>query len=324
LAPRPCLTLEWADGGHDVSTSWDSEDSFWKRTALYSAIAVAVVAAGGAIYYFEFMKKPVPPAAAPVAQAPAQAAPEPEKEHHPIASAPDRPLPKLSDSDSEMASALAGVLGKTPIDQMLVPEMVIRHIVVTIDNLPRNKVAEQMRPLRPIGGETKVITTGDTTTLSPENAARYAALMKLVQSTDIKQLGALYIRYYPLFQQAYEDLGYPGQYFNDRLVEVIDHLLQTPDIRQPIELKQGKVFYEFADPALEARSAGQKLLMRMGPQNEAILKDKLKELRVYVTTSQDTPKEATPEATPGTAAAPADTAAPAVRPDTVPEATPAR
>ncbi len=69
------------------------------------------------------------------------------------------------------------------------------------------------------------------------------------------------------FSRSYEDLGYPGQYFNDRLVEVIDHLLQTPDLRGPIELKQGRVFYEYADPALESRSAGQKLLMRMGGDN---------------------------------------------------------
>ena len=225
-----------------MSTSWDSEDSFWKRTALYSAIAVAVVAAGGAIYYFEFMKKPVPPAAAPAAQAPAASPAEPEKEHHPIASVPDKPLPKLNESDSEMGSALAGVFGKGPIDQMLVPEMVIRHIVVTVDNLPRNKVAEQMRPLKSIGGDAVVVTSGDSTLLSEQNSARYAAFMKLVQGVDIKQLGSLYIRYYPLFQQSYEDLGYPGQYFNDRLVEVIDKLLQTPDVHGPNPQKQGKVF----------------------------------------------------------------------------------
>jgi DUF3014 family protein len=311
-----------------VSTSWDSEDSFWKRTTLYSAIAVAVVAAGGAIYYFEFMKKPVPAAAPPVAQAPAAPAAEPEKEHHPIASAPDKPLPKLNESDSEIGSALSGVFGKGPLDQMLVPEMVIRHIVVTVDNLPRNKVAEQMRPLKPLGGETVVVTSGDSILLSTENSARYAALMKLVQGVDIKQLGAVYIRYYPLFQQSYEDLGYPGQYFNDRLVEVIDHLLQTPDVRGPIALKQGKVFYEYADPALEARSAGQKMLLRMGQQNEAAIKEKLKELRVYVTTSQDKPAEAADSAAPASAApaapaAPGDAAAPAVKPDSVPEAAPA-
>ena len=300
-----------------MSTSWDSEDSFWKRTVLYSAIAVAVVAAGGAIYYFEFMKKAVTPVAPPTAQAPVAPPAEPEKEHHPIASTPDKPLPKLNDSDSDMTAALTGVFGKSPLDRMLVPEMVIRHIVVTVDNLPRNKVAEQMRPLKSVGGEAVVATSGDTTVLTTENAARYAAVMKLVEGTDIKQAGALYIRYYPLFQQAYEDLGYPGQYFNDRLVEVIDHLLQTPDPHGPIQLKLGKVFYEYADPALEARSAGQKLLMRMGPQNEVIIKGKLKELRTYVTTSQDPPKDAAPPAAPG------DVAAPAVRPDSVPEAAPA-
>jgi hypothetical protein len=302
---------------------------------LYSAIAVAVVAAGGAIYYFEFMKKPMPPAAPPAVQQPAAPPAELEKEHHPIASTPDEPLPKLGESDGEIGGALAALFGKAPIEQMLVPDMVIRHIVVTVDNLPRNKVAEQMRPLKSIGGDTVVVTSGDSMLLSPENSARYAAVVKLVQGVDINQLGSLYIRYYPLFQQAYEDLGYPGQYFNDRLVEVIDHLLQTPEIRGPIPLKQGKVFYEYADPDLEARSAGQKLLLRMGSQNEAIIKQKLKELRVYVTTSRDPPVETEAPASTGAPAAPggaaaagdsaaaSDAAAPAVRPDSVPEAAPA-
>ncbi len=38
-----------------MSTTWNSEDSFWKRTVAYSAAAVAVVAAGGALNYFKFM-----------------------------------------------------------------------------------------------------------------------------------------------------------------------------------------------------------------------------------------------------------------------------
>ena len=43
----------------------------------------------------------------------------------------------------------------------------------------------------------------------------------------------MYKQYYPLFQQAYVDLGYPEGYFNDRLVEVIDHLLATPGRDRP-------------------------------------------------------------------------------------------
>ncbi len=46
-----------------------------------------------------------------------------------------------------------------------------------------------------------------------------------------------------------------------------------------------KVFWEYADPELEARSAGQKLLLRMGNENAAIVRAKLRELRALVVTA---------------------------------------
>ena len=84
---------------------------------------------------------------------------------------------------------------------------------------------------------------------------------------------------YPLFQQAYQELGYPGGYFNDRLVDAIDNALATPDVGGAVALTQPKVLYEYADPALQSLSAGQKALLRMGPDNAAKVKAKLRELR---------------------------------------------
>jgi len=78
-------------------------------------------------------------------------------------------------------------------------------------------------------------------------------------------------------------LGYPNGYFNDRLVQVIDVLLATPQISGPIDLVRPNVMYIYADPTLEARPAGQKLLIRMGPENAAVIKAKLVELRAAVT-----------------------------------------
>ena len=109
--------------------------------------------------------------------------------------------------------------------------------------------------------------------------ASVTPLMAIVRNTDTRQVAALYKRYYPLFQQAYTELGYPDGYFNNRLVEVIDHLLQTPEVTGPIKLTQPGVFYQYADPTLEELSAGQKLLIRMGSENAASLKMKLRELR---------------------------------------------
>jgi hypothetical protein len=86
-----------------------------------------------------------------------------------------------------------------------------------------------------------------------------------------------------LFQKAYQDLGYPNDYFNDRLVKAIDMLLATPQITGPIDLVRPNVMYVFADQSLESRPAGQKVLIRMGPDNAAVVKAKLTELRAIIT-----------------------------------------
>jgi len=62
-------------------------------------------------------------------------------------------------------------------------------------------------------------------------------------------------------------------------------LLAAPEPQGPIELVQPKVFYQFADPKLEDLSAGQKLLIRMGPANERNLKEKLRDFRAELVKS---------------------------------------
>lgn len=216
-------------------------------------------------------------------QEPAQGAGEPRIENPMPAPEPEAgPLPKLQESDPAVRSALTVVVGDEAVAQYLVPREVIRHFVVTVDNLPRKKVAVDLRPVKTVSGEFVASGGADSVVLDAENYARYAPLIRLVQTTDSRQLAALYRRFYPLFQESYENLGYPSAYFNDRMVEVIDHLLATPDIKGPIKLVQPSVYYQFADPTLESRSAGQKLLIRMGSENAAVIKAKLKELRAEI------------------------------------------
>ena len=99
-----------------------------------------------------------------------------------------------------------------------------------------------------------------------------------MEAVEAKRLASAYLRLYPLFQKAYEELGYPNAYFNDRLVQAIDDMLAAPEVSAP-ELVQPKVLWQFADPALEDRSAGQKIMIRMGPANAARVKDKLRAIR---------------------------------------------
>jgi hypothetical protein len=252
-----------------------------KRWLYWAIPIVVVIGAGVALYYNRKSNEPKPEPAAHTQPAPSVAPPV----QHPIEEdANAKPLPELGSSDSEVQGSLVGALGRS-VEQVLVPKDIVRHTVVTIDNLPRKKVAIQLRPLKPASGEL-VVAPGGEPTLSPDNAERYAAFMTVVKNADVAQVVSVYRHFYPLFQQAYVDLGYPDGYFNDRLVEVIDHLLATPDVTGPIKLTQPSVFYQFADPSLEERSAGQKLMIRLGPENAALVKAKLRALRKEVVKQQ--------------------------------------
>ena len=246
-------------------------------------IAAAVVVVGlavGAVWYRSKMHDS-PPAKPPVTAAPVKAIPPEEPEiQHPIPPAPTpEPLPSLADSDPAARNALSDLFGKDDIEKILVPQDVIRHIVVTIDNLSTEQVAERIRPLKPVPGQFAVSGTEDAPTLDPANYERYRPLVQLLRNTDTKLLIATYTRYYPLFQDAYESLGHPPKYFNDRMIQVIDHLLATPDVRGPVALTQPGVLYEYADPKIEALSAGQKAMIRMGSDNATFVKHKLREIR---------------------------------------------
>ena len=264
------------------------DDSLLMNPITWAVAAVVVLGAGAAYYYtHKADKKEVTPAVVEQPKPPAPVAAEPAIKNPiptlpPEAEVDNEPLPTLNDSDPAVTSRLDQTIGKAKLADFLVPEGVVRHIVVTVDNLPRKKVAVERRPIKATPGAAVVTTAGESTTLSDANYARYEPFIKLVQSTDSAKLTEFYFHFYPLFQQAYEDLGYPNAYFNDRVIEVIDHLLAAPDVRGPIELTQPKVFYEFADPKLENRSEGQKLLIRMGPQNAAALKKKLRDIRAQI------------------------------------------
>ena len=140
-------------------------------------------------------------------------------------------------------------------------------------------MSRRFRPVIDVDGDVPVIRSGDSIRLAPSNYERYKPWVTGFVSMPPATLVDTYSRYYPLFQESYEDLGYPDGYFNDRLIQIIDHLLATPSVDGPIFLKQPKVFYEFADPKLERLSWGQKALIRMGPENAAAVKKQLRAIR---------------------------------------------
>ena len=244
-------------------------------------ILVVALGAAAVLYFWLEGEKPEPevlqppaPTAEPAIRHPIEAAPPGDEP----SAAPPEPLPALADSDGAMRDTLAGLFGRR-LEKFFNLQDIIHRFVATVDNLPRDNLSLQLMPVKPVQGWLVTAGKGESLRLSPKNAARYATYVRLAEAVPPGPLVAVYVHFYPLFQHEYEELGYPGRYFNDRLVQVIDHLLAAPEVQGTVLLTQPKVLYQFADPKLEGLSAGQKILVRMGGENAAKVKAKLREIR---------------------------------------------
>jgi hypothetical protein len=186
--------------------------------------------------------------------------------------------------------ALADLLGGDKAASFLQLDEFPRRVAATVDNLGRAHAPAPMWPVDPAPDRFSVDERGEAPVISADNASRYTPFVLVAEAIDARRAVDLYVRLYPLLQKAYEQLGFPNAYFNDRVMAVIDLLLSTPETEMPLKLRLTEVKgpiaslrpwvrYEFADPALEALSSGQKILLRVGPVNERRLKEKLAQLR---------------------------------------------
>lgn len=279
------------------------------KSRLALALLLVLVLLGVAAWYYRPQlaeaPAPVPPQAQPVQPPVVVAAPVPEPEpapiQHPVQAIeavppppPARALPPLGQSDPRLREDLNTLLGRKKVEQFLLVDSFVRRAVATIDNLGREHAAPSMWPVHPTPGRFSTLRRPEGEIVNPDNGQRYSPLIQFIETVNSRQIVQLYVSLYPLFQQAYEELGYPKGYFNDRLIAVIDLLLATPvhenplrvelvEVKGPIPSERPWTRYEFADDELQSLAAGQKMLLRTGPVNHRRLRAKLIEYRALLT-----------------------------------------
>ncbi|MDX1459581.1 MAG: DUF3014 domain-containing protein [Xanthomonadales bacterium] len=250
-------------------------------------IVIAVVGLA-AWYVLDRQEQEEPVAADPAPETSSTESPQPEPQFPVAADTPDSqrpvspPLPPLDESDTPVAEALAALVGAERLGSVAVLDQVVRRMVATVDALDARELPPLVMPVQAPEGEFQVHGE-DAKTIAPENSLRYQRYVELLESLGPAEAAAFYRRHYPLFQQAYSELGYGDAYFNDRVVEIIEHLLATPQPEQPPQLEQVEAVYVFSNPEYEALSAGQKILLRASPGQRARIEEVLEALHGELT-----------------------------------------
>ncbi|MBW2712667.1 MAG: DUF3014 domain-containing protein, partial [Deltaproteobacteria bacterium] len=143
---------------------------------------------------------------------------------------PVRPdLPSLDASDELLRQEALEVTTQPDFHTWVAPEELIRRFVVIVDNLAVGNSPTRELEFMALEGRFSATLNDDGHWVTHRKSfARYNLITEIFKSINVDICLQLFQRWYPLFQEAYVELGYPDAEFKEALRGAIKELLETP------------------------------------------------------------------------------------------------
>ena len=251
-----------------------------KKVNLVTAAIVMLIVISLIIYFF-FIKQDRP------RQVPVTSTPEQQTTAPPVkvkTQEPQLPLAEpvldieLNGSDEPVRELVKDCSAHPEFARWLDNKDIIRRVVAVVNNTADGvHPAPHLEFLLP-SGKFKVFQRNGKIVVDPMSYIRYQPAVMAFVSIETEKAVKYYRRLRPVIREAYQELGYPGQGFDDVLAQALEVLLETPVVEGDIYLEEKVRTYAFADPRLEKLNDVQKLLLRMGPENTRKIREKLREI----------------------------------------------
>jgi hypothetical protein len=240
-------------------------------------VALVVASLGGGGYYWLSKRRPAPADRAslsPAAPAPAEAS------RSPLGGPPDSVnVPPLGESDPVVRLLVQSMSSHPRVLAWLATDGLIRNFTVVVGNIADGRTpARQLGMLKPTG-RFKTVAGSNGLTIDPASYARYDDLAAAVGTIDAQAATRVYATLKPRIEEAHRELG-SQEPFDATLEQAIVRLVQTPGAIDPRVTAKGAEGFQYTDERLESLTDSQKLLLRMGPSNAQIVRNKLKEIGV--------------------------------------------
>jgi len=239
---------------------------------------VAVVAIGGALYYY-LARRPAPSKNVAVAPVPTEPRPAPPRRALGVETE-SIDLPPLDETDPIVRERVGALSSNPTIAAWLATSGLIRNVTRVVQAIAEDRgVAGHLAVVRPVQPFSVQRSEGRLI-IDPRSYRRYDAIAAAVGSLDARASATLYSTFRPRISEAYAELGVPNTPFDATLEDALVTLISTPVPDGPIEVVPRGGTYAFADPRLEALAPAQKQLLRMGAENARSVKAKLREIAI--------------------------------------------
>jgi hypothetical protein len=248
-----------------------------KKVMLTGSVVILLVAVVVVVYYFFIRDKAKE--ALPVQEVVEEQFVPVQSDESVVDAETATPLEVELDQSDEVLRGLAGGLSPhQSLESWLKSQDLIRRFVAAVDNIANGLSPRSQIDFFAPKGEFRVIRRNNQYYVDSRGYSRYNLVADVFVSLDVNKTIELYRRAKPLFQEAYAELGYPDQDFDDTLAEAIVELLKVPVVQGDMLLERKVISYAIADPGLENLSEAQKYLLRMGPENIRKIQSMLREL----------------------------------------------
>jgi len=185
----------------------------------------------------------------------------------------------LQASDQRIYSTLAEFSQQTAAVRALLHDDMLRNTVVFVENFSKGYFISKFSPMTAPEKKFTSRRQGRNLIIDPRSYQRYDDYADYIYSVDSKAFVQYYLSLKPSIDDFYAEIARPNTTFDDALDKAIAVVMATPVIYKEIEVNSPSVMYLYNDPALENLNDAQKLLLRMGPQNLAKIKHKLRSIQ---------------------------------------------
>lgn len=176
-------------------------------------------------------------------------------------------------AEDRLQSLLAGHPGlERPAVRLFSDGNLFARLIAVIDALSQGEVPYKLLPLPAPMATFPVDQAGATTQVSSAGFARYNALVVWVTSWDPQYIARLFHAFRPALEQGYSVLGYAPEQLDDAVLGALDNITEAGDAVPGALLVKKESVWRYADAELERRSALEKQMMRMGPENSERLR----------------------------------------------------
>lgn len=207
-------------------------------------------------------------------------APEPvEPQTSPEPEMPAPPPLTLEDSDVPVREAMAAQVAGTSLAPALENQDLLARAAGLINATSQGRIFHEVLKLPPPEASFSVVEIDGAAYIDPDSFQRYDAYVRAIADVDPGTLASAFHTFRPLLEEAYAALGYEGAEMDNALVRALDQVIAVPVLQAPARLERDVTTWHYVDPALEELSSLSKQLLRMGPENQALVQAKARAIR---------------------------------------------